>query len=223
MNKAFIFDMDGVLIDSEPVWEQLEQQHLPHMFGKETAEKIGMIPGIGLAGLMDRAEKMGATFDRSKVSEQFEEIAKKVYDRSPLTKNAGTLIETLASSGFKVGVVTQSAKSWISHVLPRMPFTDRFDIILSIHDHPDMKLKPEPDGYLYAFKALNADPARSFVLEDSNVGIKAGKASGACVIGYRGNLLPGYVQEGANVYADTMDEVITLVEQFDKSDLSRQV
>ncbi len=83
-----------------------------------------------------------------------------------------------------------------------------------MQDRPDLKRKPAPDGFVEAFRMLGATPADSFVLEDSNPGIESGKAAGAYVIGYRGNLVNGYEQTGADAYADTMDDVIKLVKKF---------
>ena len=83
-----------------------------------------------------------------------------------------------------------------------------------LNERTDLKPKPEPDGYLEALKNLEADPKLSIILEDSNSGIQAAKASGAYVIGFKGNLVDGYVQKGADVYADTMQDVIKLVEAY---------
>jgi len=47
MNKAFLFDMDGVIIHSEPSWEEVENEYLTVLFGKEVAEKMGSLVGIG--------------------------------------------------------------------------------------------------------------------------------------------------------------------------------
>ena len=51
------------------------------------------------------------------------------------------------------------------------------------------------------------------VLENSNIGIESARASGAYIIGYRGDLVEGYEQTGADAYADTMNDVIKLVAQ----------
>lgn len=61
---------------------------------------------------------------------------------------------------------------------------------------------------------LGSTPQTTIILEDSNHGISAAKAAGAYIIGFQENLVPGYQQKGADVYAKDINEVIELVEQF---------
>jgi HAD superfamily hydrolase (TIGR01509 family) len=212
MNKVFLFDMDGVLVDSEPSWELIEREYLPGLFGKEIVEKMPNLVGAGLEKVLELATSLGATFDRTHAIEVYEEIAQKVYERSPITNGVEDLVDRLHALGYRLGVVTQSPQTWINHVLPRLSFKEKFESIISLHQHPELKRKPAPDGFLYAIRTLEAAPSASLILEDSNYGIQAGKAAGCYVIGYRGNLLDGYVQEGADAYADTMAEVQKIVE-----------
>ena len=214
MNKAFIFDMDGVLIDSEPTWQELERQYLPKLFGKEVAEKLGNLVGIGLKGLMDRAESLGAIFEREYVVEKYGEIAREVYRQSPITDGVDTLVAKLKSAHFGIGIVTQSPQNWIGQVIPRLPFRDKLDLVISLYEHPELRQKPEPDGFLEAIKQLGSSPDASIVLEDSNTGIQAGKTAKCFVIGYQGNLVDGYKQANADAYANTMDEVGKIVDEF---------
>jgi HAD superfamily hydrolase (TIGR01509 family) len=110
-----------------------------------------------------------------------------------------------------MGIVTNSPQTWINRVFPRLPFKEKIDVTISLKERTDLKHKPAPDGYLEALKLLNSAPKLSIVLEDSNPGIAAGKASDCYTIGYRGNLIEGYKQEGADAYADTMEEVAKIV------------
>lgn len=214
MNKAFIFDMDGVLIDSESYWAQFEEEFLQKLFGNKIAKKIGHGPGRGVDKGYELAIALGATVDKDEFNRGFEEVAVRVYERAPLTAGIDELVNILTERQFKLGLVTQSRQSWIDHVMPLFPFKDKIEVIVTISDSPDLKPKPAPDGYLEAFRRLNAEPHQSVILEDSNPGIEAGKAAGAYTIGYRGNLVAEYVQTGADAYADTMTDVITLVERF---------
>src|SRR3989344_7140287 len=206
MNKAFLFDMDGVLINSEPVWDELERAQLPKFFGADIFARMGSLVGIGLIDVIERANSLGAVFEPDEYLKIADEMALAVYARAPITKDVDVLAEKLHGTGFRLGLVTQSPQRWLDQVLPRLPFKDKLDVVMSLYEHPELRRKPHPDGFASALAALNADPNHSVVLEDSNFGIQAGKASGAYVIGFRGNLLPGYEQTGADAYADTMDE-----------------
>jgi len=217
MNKAFLFDMDGVLVDSEPAWIELENEYLPKFFGTDIAEKLGSLIGLGAYDIMNRARSLGAVFEEAEYLQKVDDIAKQVYARSLITPNTNELVEYLMSHDYKVALVSQSPKSWIDQVLPRLPFSDTFTAVISLHGHAELKRKPEPDGFLEACSLLDAAPKDSIALEDSNFGIRSGKAAGCYTIGFRGNLVPGYEQVGADAYADTMDDVIKLVQNFEKN------
>jgi len=208
--------MDGVLVDSEHVWDEVEREYLPTFFGPQISSRMGSLVGIGVNDVVVRARSLGAVFDDTDYFRLADEMAKLVYARAPLTKGVDALAERLISFGYKLGVVTQSPQQWVDQVIPKFPFKDNLGIILSLHEHPELKRKPYPDGFLYAIQYLGATPTSSRILEDSNFGIQAGKASGAYTIAFTGNLMPGYKQTGADAYADTMDDVVALVERFIK-------
>ncbi len=213
MNKAFIFDMDGVLVNSERAWDGEEGLLLESIFGKAIAGKIGNTVGIGINAFYETARGLGATISYEEYLERYDDAVAKVYGRSAMTEGLDKLAQTLISSGFKLGLVTASPMSWIERITPRLSFREKLEAVISLHERTDLKPKPAPDGYLEALKILNADPKSSFVLEDSNAGIAAGKASGAFTIGFRGNLTEGYEQTGADAYAERMDDVVKLVEE----------
>ena len=213
MEKAFIFDMDGVLVNSEPSWEVVEREFFPQMFGADVAAKMPNFVGAGLTTVLEKAWALGAVFERADAVKTYEEIARRVYAVAPRTHGINELAEKLISSGFKLGLVSQSPHSWINQVVPRLSFKDSLEAIVSLQDSPDLNRKPAPDGFLKAFKLLEAEPKLSFVLEDSNPGIAAGNASGAYTIGFSGNLPDGYEQIGADAYADTMNDVIKIVDK----------
>jgi HAD superfamily hydrolase (TIGR01509 family) len=211
MNKAFIFDMDGVVVNSEPSWEIVEREKLPHIFGADIVARMPNLVGAGLEAVIESAQGLGAVFNREDAVRAYEEIAREVYARSPLTPGVDELARFLLQNGYKHGLVSQSPHSWIKQVVPRLPFKHELGVVVSLQDSPHLKRKPAPDGYREAFTQLDADAVQSLVLEDSNMGIAAGKASGAFTIGFRGCLIEGYEQTGADAYADTMEEVASIV------------
>ncbi len=213
MNRAFLFDMDGVLIDSESLWGRFEAPMLERLLGKEIAQQVAGIPGVGIGWVYERAKAAGSRVSKEQLMRGFESIFPDVYANAPASEGAGTLITALLKDGYRLGLVTQTPRMWVDRVLSRAPFQNTFETVISLHDHPELRLKPAPDGYIEALKQLDADARSSFVLEDSTPGIRSGKAAGCFVIGYRGNLEPGYVQEGADAYADTMGDVISILEQ----------
>ena len=212
MSKAFIFDMDGVLVDSEHGWLPFETPMLERVLGKEMTAKVGDTTGLGLEKLYEKARALGSTITKEEIVTGYNSVVNDVYAHAPLTQGSNALAEKLIAMGFKLGLVTQSPQNWIDHVLPRLAFKDSLEAIISLEDRPELGFKPAPGGYIEALRVLNADPKASFVLEDSNLGIAAGKASGAFTIGFRGNLVESYQQTGADAYSDTMEDVTKMVE-----------
>lgn len=98
-----------------------------------------------------------------------------------------------------------------NNAIQRLKFQDSIELIISLYDRPDLENKPHPAGYLEAMRAMEAAPNDTYILEDSNAGIESAKSSGGYTIGLKQNLVAGYRQEGADIYADTMDDVISIV------------
>lgn len=214
MNKAFIFDMDGVILDSENSWDKYGGNFLQNLLGKEITEKIGDTIGMTANTIYDIATKNGFSLNREEYFKLYDKKAAYVYSKSQLTPGIEKLVAKLISLGFKIGLVTSSRSIWANNVLPRLSFTDRINCFISINDRNDLRPKPAPDAYLEAIEKLGATPRSTIILEDSNSGIKAAKTSGAYTIGFRQNLVPGYVQEGADIYAENMGEVLSIVNKF---------
>lgn len=207
--------MDGVLVDSERAWESVDAAIWEKMVGPEIKKRMGSLLGMSLRSSHEKAIQCGSSVDYEKLLKEYAAVRVSVYAKSSMTKGADTLARKLVASGFRLGLVSSSHKDSIDQVLPRLQFADKLEVVISLNDAPGLKPKPSPDGYLEALKRLEADPKTSIVLEDSNLGIQAAKASGAYVIGLREHLFEGYEQTGADAYADTMGDVIKLVESFD--------
>lgn len=214
MNKAFIFDMDGVLINTEQTWVQYGSTFLPNLLGTDIAAKIGDTIGMTINTIYEKAVEYGFSMDKGEYVKRYDKQAKRIYDKAPITEEIDTLAEILISHGFKLALVSSSRQTWINYMLPRLSFRDKLEQIISLNDRPDLKPKPYPDGYLETMRKLESPPQTTVILEDSNSGIQSAKSSGAFVIGFKQNLVPGYQQKGADIYAENIDEVIKIVESI---------
>jgi HAD superfamily hydrolase (TIGR01509 family) len=213
MQKAFIFDMDGVLVDGEALWEAGKPKVYLNYFGPEIAAQIGPTTGLSRDVIMQKAEALGAKFPHEDFLRDFHAVGDNVYSNAPLTAGIEKLGPVLKELGYRLGIVSSSPIKWMAEVIGRLPFADDLEVIISLHERDDLPHKPEPDGYIEAMRVLGARPVSTIILEDSNTGIAAARASNAFTIGFRQNLLPGYKQEGADVYAETIDDVISFVRQ----------
>ncbi|KKR29801.1 MAG: HAD-superfamily hydrolase, subfamily IA, variant 3 [Candidatus Gottesmanbacteria bacterium GW2011_GWC2_39_8] len=213
MNKAFIFDMDGIIINSEPVWEKYEQVFLPELMGSEIYFKIkDKILGRTIDYIYETAGYYGLRLNKEKYIKTYDKYAEKVYSEAGITPGTDELIEVLNKFDFKLGLVTASRKYWVELVMKRLRSANKFQYILSLNDNPDIRPKPFSDGYRKAMLSLGSIPKSTIILEDSEQGIKAAKASKALTICFRENLESG--KTDADVSVNTIENLITFFKIF---------
>jgi HAD superfamily hydrolase (TIGR01509 family) len=215
MIKAFIFDMDGVIIASEESWHRYLDNVWAELVGKETANVFRFPVGMTPTSIYSEAVKHGSKVSEEQFYKQFNEIAEKVYQESPFTGGIEDLGNFLISRQYKIGLVSSSPRAWINTVLERLSFKDHITAIVSINDRPELKPKPHPGSYFETISELGAKSETTIILEDSNSGIQAAKAAGAFTIGMTAHLLPTYTQHGADIYANNVEDIKKIVVDFD--------
>lgn len=209
--KAFIFDLDGVLIDSDRLWDKEKPALFKKILGTEKAKKIiGKTKGHGLKTIYKWSVELGYQGSLEDFTKYFEKTANKIYTNAKIPQDINELISTLKKFDYKLGLVSSSPTRWIKIALQRIPSAKNFNYILSIKD-TNIKPKPHPDSYLLAMNKLKVLPSNTVILEDTNVGIAAGKASGAFVIGFTQFWPKNYKDYQANLYVKSMREVINFV------------
>ncbi len=213
-NKAFIFDLDGVLIDSENLWYEWNQLNYSRIFGEKIARNIGVTTGKNIDLIFETAMKLGSKANKANFMMEVKNKADQIYKQAPLSTGLDELGRVLHKLNYHMAIVSASPKEWVNEVVERLPFKNNIQIILSLHDRPDLAHKPAPDGYNEVIQALNATPESTIILEDTNIGIASAKASRATVIGLKQNLRKGYEQEGADIYADTIKDVVDIAKAF---------
>jgi HAD superfamily hydrolase (TIGR01509 family) len=178
-------------------------------------KQIGLTVGLNIDAIHQKSRDLGSAVSMPELVKAFKERAPEVYRNAPLTPGLEELKTELTRLNFHLGIVSASPREWIDIVLDRLHWSaSEFTIVLSLHDRADLAHKPSPDGYIHAMKELGAVPQTTIILEDSNTGISSAKASGATVIGFKANLLPGYIQKGADYYANTTEDVLKVARKF---------
>lgn len=207
MKHAIIFDMDGVIVRSEQLWDTYESTHLSEILEKPIADQIiGKTRGLAESLIFKLAKELGHTGTRQAFFDGYDNLAQTIYREAPLTPGMDDLIGQLASLGVSIGLVSSSPKSWIQIVLNRLKNGKAFAFVESVNDHPELKPKPSPDGYLAAMKVLDSTPQHTLIIEDSQTGINAAIASGAHVCGFSLHI-ENKIPEGAQWYAHTIQEL----------------
>ncbi len=215
MVKAFIFDFDGVIVNNEQIWLEREKEFLPQLVGQQIFSRIGPTVGLGVDMLFKKVVEYGSDIRKEKFMQVYFEQARSIYKSAPFTPGLESLVDLLIKLDFSIGVVSASPGEWIDSTINRLPFKDRLQIVITLYDRRDLAPKPAPDGYIEAMRQFNSSPRSTIILEDSNTGIAAAKASGAYTVAFRENLVPGYQQtEKADAVAENMQEVAKIVQNF---------
>jgi len=185
MIQAFIFDMDGVIIDSEPLHFAGDIDTMRHLGGEITQEELERFVGMTNPEMWKiiRAERaLVQTVDEIiayQLAGKIKALEESAYE--PID-GISELLEELKRRGIPVGIASSSAKDFILAVLAKFGIASYFSCVVSGEEVDQGK--PAPDVYLEAARQLGADPSRCVVLEDSRNGIIAAKAAGMSCIGY---------------------------------------
>lgn len=208
MTKAFIFDMDGVVVDSESVWARYEPKFFPALVGKNIYMQMkDKILGSTVTKVYELVCSHGLQMDKNKFVEVYDSYAKIVYKEAKITRGLERLIEKLIDMDFKLALVSSSRQLWIDLTLAKLKKTaDKFELVLSLNDK-GIATKPSPDGYRETMRVLGVKPNTTIILEDSQRGIDAAKASRAFVICLTENVVAGNVPKGADMYVETIKDL----------------
>lgn len=205
--KAVIFDMDGVLVDTEHYYYTRRETFL-------TSKGISikhLSPLVFIGGNMKQVWHMilADDYDKWDVKALQEEYKQYKLDHSIpydtlLFSDAPTILEELTKKGYRLGLASSTAKLEILSALKTTKLERYFDVVLSGDDFNESK--PNPEIYQVAMKELDVKPTETLIVEDSTKGIAAGVAAGATVWGIKDYRF-GLDQSGAVELFDTLTEI----------------
>jgi HAD superfamily hydrolase (TIGR01509 family) len=184
--QAIIFDMDGVLIDSEVLWDRKETacfQTLVPEFSQKDQENI---LGGSWQTTYDYIKKIfHISFSKEEFREKYIQFGiENIYKKTNLTQGVRYFLETAKEKNIPTALASSSCYPWIDTVLDRLDVRKYFDVIVSADDL-EGKGKPHPDIFLKTAQLLDKDPKKCLVLEDSTNGIIAGKCAGMTVYAFQ--------------------------------------
>jgi HAD superfamily hydrolase (TIGR01509 family) len=179
MLKAAIFDMDGLLVDTEPFWQQVERDIFarygititPDMqkdvtFGLQTNEVI----------LHWYHQKPWDNFSLDELEDEFyEKIGKLMREEAQLMDGAEEIIHFFKKEGYKVGLASSSPLQLIESFLDRFNLSDQFDTYQTSEDKDFGK--PHPAVYIATASILEVRPVECIAFEDSFNGLLSARAA----------------------------------------------
>ncbi|MFW6035005.1 MAG: HAD family hydrolase [Halanaerobiales bacterium] len=206
--EAVIFDMDGVIIDSEPIHYQANLQLFKKMNIQVTRDEYEGFIGLSNTEVWSRLKEKHNL--NSPVEELVSEIVEsniKVLKGSQVEPINGIkpLLDKLRKVKLKVALASSSPTEYIRQVLEKLKIKEYFETTVSGEELKNGK--PDPDIFLHTAELINVKPGNCLVIEDSENGVKAAKAAGMKCIGYN-NLNSGSQNlDNADIIINSITEI----------------
>ena len=177
---AALFDLDGVLVDSEQVWDEVRRAVVAERGGRWTDEATTAMQGMSTPEWARYLTTLGAAGSADELARVvIEAMADRYREHVPLLPGAVDAVVAL-SGRWPLAVASSSPPDLIRVVLAAAGLTDRFRVTVSSEEVP--RGKPAPDVYLAAATKLAADPAACVAVEDSANGLRAAAAAAMVVV-----------------------------------------
>ena len=184
--KAVIFDMDGVIVDSEAQWMAVEAEFFRETVKGWKEADNDRITGLGVEDLHRfLVREYGFTMGKAEFLAHCDVSASRVYrDRVDCSEGFLDLARHLKHKGVRTAIASSSPERWIKIVVERFELSPLLDTIVSADDVGG-KTKPLPDIYLEAASRLDLPPGECLAIEDSSIGLLAAKRAGMRTAAFR--------------------------------------
>jgi pseudouridine-5'-monophosphatase len=203
-----IFDLDGTLVDTEPLYTQAAERILGR-FGKifDFGIKRQIMGGGPLEGARFVVEHLGLPLSPEQYLAEREAILREACRTARAMPGAIALLEALHARGIPLAIGTSSERELCRLKLEAQPFGRLFDTIACSDDPGVVSAKPAPDIFLAAARGLGASPERCLVFEDTPKGVAAARAAGMEVIAVIDPMMGGEDFSGALRVVRSLEEI----------------
>ena len=181
MIAAVVFDLDGVIVDSEQVWDDVREEYVRETGGKYTAAATRDMMGMSsVEWSRYMADELGVPGSPEEINAEIvRRMLARYGDAPPLIDGAVEAVH-MAAARWPLAIASSSNPELIEVVLRAAGLREFFPVTVSSQEVA--RGKPAPDVYLEAADRLAVEPARCAAVEDSHNGIRAAKAAGMRVV-----------------------------------------
>ena len=222
---AVVFDMDGVLVNSEPLWHEAEIEVAASLGFVLSIAECQQTTGVRVDGVVrhwrsQRPHAFAGVTDQEVIRRIVAGVVERVERQGAPMLGAVEAVVDAADRGFGVGLASSSPFVIIDAALRRLQVRDLFGVVCSAEHLP--KGKPDPAVYLEACGGLGVDPKRAVAVEDSSSGILAGKNAGMFVVAVAdAAAAPPAALDVADVVITSLRELPALLQQLQLSSRAR--
>jgi beta-phosphoglucomutase family hydrolase len=183
--KAVIFDLDGVIAETERAHIQAEKETMLKNGVQISEDELHRYTGTTAKQMFtDLIKKYNLPVTFEEIFRQKEEIMFKLIEKQiQPTKGVIVLILKLKQRGIRLGIGSSSHRRLIEFVLKKLNIASLFDAVVGAEDI--VNSKPDPETFLTCAKRLRVSPHACLVVEDAKLGIEAAKSAGMKCLGYR--------------------------------------
>ncbi len=209
MKNTVIFDMDGVIVDTEPLHKKAYYQHFNELNIEVDAELFSKFTGKSTRNVYQMIQ------DIFVIETNVEELIQRkrtifygLFDSDPalrLLDGVQVLIHELHSANFQLILASSAAKSTIDRVFKRFNLFPYFSHLVSGEDFPESK--PNPAIFIEAQRLSGNEKSNCIIIEDSTNGIQAANAAGIFCVGYKSEHSKNQSYETADLVINHFDEL----------------
>lgn len=210
--RAAVFDMDGVIVDSEIVYNDYLLEFAQAKNPAVVMEDINPMVGLSRKDswtVMEHAVHNGQSWEELMAEFRELDIYSKVDYKKIFRPEALTVAKELKARGYLVALASSTGPKLIARIVEETGMRPWFDLIVSGGQFK--RSKPDPEIYHYTAKTLKVKEEECFVIEDSEVGIEAGKAAGMTVAALIDDRF-GFDQSKADHQMESLLEILDYLE-----------